>query len=146
MAISVLDLSAIATDVAEEVVRRAGTSVLLDVEPGMRARADERLIRLLFQNLVENSLKFARKDVPLHISIGSEKGAFFVRDNGIGFSSEHGERIFLPFERLNREEDYPGSGIGLTNVKRIVDRHDGRVWADASPGQGATFYFTLPRP
>ncbi|MGV3618495.1 MAG: sensor histidine kinase [Fimbriimonas sp.] len=143
MAVVDLDVTALAREVSGEVVRRSGGEATVEVREGMRARGDANLVRLLFQNLVENAVKFARKDVPMRIEIGQDADGFFVRDNGIGFDNQYLERIFLPFERLNREDEYPGSGVGLTNVKRIVDRHEGRITADGVPGEGATFRFTL---
>lgn len=143
MAVAELDVSALAREIASEVVRRSGVEVDLQIQDGMKARGDANLVRLLYQNLVENAVKFGRKGVPVCVQIGEDERGFFVRDNGIGFDNQYLERIFLPFERLNREDEYPGSGVGLTNVKRIVDRHDGRVTADGVPGEGATFRFTL---
>lgn len=146
MAVADLNVSALAQEIASEVIRRSGAEVDLRVQEGMTARGDANLVRLLFQNLVENAVKFARKGEPCRIEIGQDGETFFVRDNGIGFDNQYLERIFLPFERLNREDEYPGSGVGLTNVKRIVDRHDGRVTAHGVPGEGATFRFTLNLP
>ena len=143
MALADLDITSIAREIGGEVIRRAGTDVGLEVQEGMRAHGDANLVRLLVQNLIENSVKFARKDVPARIEVGQDESGFFVRDNGIGFDNQYLERIFLPFERLNREDEYPGSGVGLTNVKRIVDRHDGRISAEGIPYEGATFRFTL---
>jgi signal transduction histidine kinase len=97
----------------------------------------------VLNNLLENACKFAHEGGP--IRVGQKDGVFFVEDHGIGFDQQYAERIFLPFERLVLERDYPGTGIGLANVKRIIDRHSGKVWAmSAGPGQGATFYFSLP--
>jgi PAS domain S-box-containing protein len=146
MAVADLDVTSLAREIASEVIRRSGAEVGLQVQEGMRTRGDANLVRLLFQNLVENAVKFARKGVPCQIEIGQDVQGFFVRDNGIGFDNQYLERIFLPFERLNREDEYPGSGVGLTNVKRIVDRHDGRITAEGVPGEGATFRFTLNLP
>lgn len=143
MAVADLDVSSLARETAGEVIRRSNSEVDLQVQEGMKARGDANLVRLLFQNLVENSVKFGRQGVPVRVEIGQDADGFFVRDNGIGFDNQYLERIFLPFERLHREDEYPGSGVGLTNVKRIVDRHDGRITAEGVPGEGATFRFTL---
>lgn len=143
MALADLDVTALAREIGGEVIRRAGTEVELVVQEGMRARGDANLVRLLFQNLIENSVKFARAGTPARVEIGQNEAGFFVRDNGIGFDNQYVDRIFLPFERLNREDEYPGSGVGLTNVKRIIDRHDGRITAEGIAGEGATFRFTL---
>jgi light-regulated signal transduction histidine kinase (bacteriophytochrome) len=143
MAVKDLDLSAIAREIANEVVSRANSDAQVEVQEGMTARGDANLVRLLYQNLVENSVKFARAGEPVRIQIGQDADGFFVRDTGIGFDTQYAERIFMPFERLNREDEYPGSGVGLTNVKRIVDRHEGRIYAEGTPGEGAVFRFTL---
>lgn len=143
MVVSDVDLTQLSREVASDIRRRQGGDWEFAVQEELAVRGDPRLLGLLLQNLFENSTKFARQDVPLRLSVGRDTQSFFVRDNGIGFEPQHAERIFLPFERLNREDEYPGTGIGLTNVKRIVDRHDGRVWAEGELGQGATFRFTL---
>jgi len=95
-------------------------------------------------NLIENAVKFSTPAAA--IRIGQREGAFFVSDSGIGFDMEYASKIFRPFERLVRDEEYPGTGIGLANTQRIVQRHGGKVWAESEPGLGSIFYFTLPSP
>ena len=114
----------------------------MNVEPGLHAVGDATLIRLLLQNLLDNAGKFCGDKRPC-IEVGRSDEAFFVRDHGIGFDPKHAHRLFKPFERLHREGAYPGTGIGLANVRRIAERHGGRVWAESAPGKGATFFFTL---
>jgi PAS domain S-box-containing protein len=139
-----LDLSAMAHEIAAELAQRPeATSATFRIQPNLRAHADPTLLRLTLTNLLENATKFVRPGVPPIVEVGMEAGAFYVRDNGIGFEQEFEERLFLPFERLHRSVDYPGTGIGLANVKRIVERHGGRVWAVGQPGEGATFSFQL---
>jgi PAS domain S-box-containing protein len=108
--------------------------------------ADE--ARMVLENLVANAVKYRRRDIPLRLEFGQAERngspAFFVRDNGIGFDMQFREKLFRPFERLHRDADYPGTGIGLANVKRIIERHGGQVDAEGRPGEGATFWFTLP--
>jgi light-regulated signal transduction histidine kinase (bacteriophytochrome) len=103
----------------------------------------------LFQNLISNAIKFRRRDVPLKITLEGEKQGesqclFRVRDNGIGFPQESAARIFEIYQRLHSRKEYPGSGLGLSVCKKIIERHGGRIWAEAKEGGGATFYFTLP--
>ena len=110
-------------------------------------RGDEGLLEQLFQNLVSNALKY-RDDGPPHIEIDAtrhgEGWLFRVADDGIGIEPQYTDRIFEVFKRLHTRQEYPGTGIGLTLCKRIVDRHGGEIWVDSTPGEGSTFYFTLP--
>lgn len=140
------DLAEMAAELVEEVAggeRRVGLTVPATLETS----GDPKLVRLALQNLLENSIKFADSERPLLIEIGrvdaEGEEIFFVRDNGIGFDMAYAPKIFLPFERLHRDSEYPGTGIGLANVRRIIERHGGRVWAESAPNEGATFYFTL---
>lgn len=109
--------------------------------------ADEFQISQLFQNLIANSIKF-RSEQPPEIHIGSErqngKWLFSVRDNGIGIDKQYSKRIFVIFQRLHTNSQYPGTGIGLALCKKIVERHGGKIWIRSKPGEGATFYFTIP--
>lgn len=138
-----VDFTALAKEVAGEVSTRASVTPAISVAEGLSVTGDATLVRLLLQNLLENAVKFAKKDGPAQIEIGSDGEAFYVKDHGIGFAPDKAERIFGPFERLHTEQEYPGNGVGLANVKRIVDRHEGRIWAVGDPGEGATFWFTL---
>jgi light-regulated signal transduction histidine kinase (bacteriophytochrome) len=117
-----------------------GALPVIDAEPVQ--------MRQLLQNLIGNALKFRAEDrKPLiHLTAKNAAGewTFAVRDNGIGIEPQYFERIFRVFQRLHTRERYPGTGIGLAICKKIVDRHGGRIWIESQPGQGSTFYFTLP--
>jgi DNA-binding response OmpR family regulator len=142
-----VDLSALAEDVVEELRQRdPDRHVQVTVAPGMRASCDGELVRAVLINLVGNAWKFTGRTASPTIEIGCSPTTFYIRDNGAGFPSERADQLFRPFGRLHDSSDFPGTGIGLTTVQRIVDRHGGRVWAQSEPGQGATFSFTLPAP
>jgi PAS domain S-box-containing protein len=111
------------------------------VQENMVCQGDQSLIYLLMQNLIENAHKFSPEGGV--ITVGQEGLTFFVRDEGIGFDMAYAEKIFLPFERLVRQDEIAGTGIGLANAKKIVERHNGAIWATSVPGQGTTIYFTL---
>jgi chemotaxis family two-component system sensor kinase Cph1 len=113
------------------------------------ARADPVMLQQVFQNLLSNAVKYTRHRAEAVIDVGCETGAselvFSVRDNGVGFDMAFAHKLFGVFQRLHRMEEYEGIGIGLANVRRIVERHGGRTWAEGELGRGAAFYFTLPR-
>ena len=117
------------------------------IEPGLEAEADRDLLELVIQNLLGNAFKFTSKVRSALIEFGfvRQNGAeaFFVRDNGAGFDMKYVEKLFKPFQRLHRDNEYPGTGIGLATVERIVQRHGGKVWAEGKLNRGATFYFTI---
>jgi signal transduction histidine kinase len=145
-----IDMSALAQTIAQEVASRtADTHVNFTCQAGLYATGDPRLIRLVVDNLFDNAWKFTAHHSTPQVEFGaklSEHGdpIFFVRDNGIGFDMKYADRIFEPFHRLVRVDEYEGSGIGLATVQRIIIRHGGRIWIESEPDQGATFYFTLP--
>jgi PAS domain S-box-containing protein len=118
------------------------------IEPNITAHADSQLMDIVLTNLLSNACKFsAHHDSPqvefgtIHIN---DRQAFYVRDNGVGFDSANAKKLFGAFQRMHRQSDFPGSGIGLATVKRIINRHGGQVWAESQKDRGATFYFTLP--
>lgn len=118
------------------------------VAPGLTAVGDPQLLRVVLDNLLGNAWKYTEKAARRRIEVGMEcqngEPVFFVRDNGVGFDREAAADIFKPFHRLHTSEEFAGTGIGLATVQRIILRHGGRVWAEGMPGEGATFYFTLP--
>jgi signal transduction histidine kinase len=127
-----------------------GCEIVLHAQEDVYVVADQRLVGLTVQNLIENACKYRKSGNTATIWFGAEERegetVFYIRDDGIGFDMAYAPKIFKAFERLHRDADYPGTGIGLANVKRIVERHGGRVWAESEPGKGATFYFTLAAP
>ncbi len=106
------------------------------------------MIRQVFANLIGNAIKYGRKRHTVVIEIGGARSGkdnvYYVKDNGIGFAMEDAKRIFEVFERLHGSDEFEGTGIGLSNVKRVVDMHGGRVWAQSGVEEGATFYFSIP--
>lgn len=138
-----VDLSQLAAEVVREIDPLLGdVASSITVEPGMVAQCDPRLVGMALQNLFENACKYRSNDRPFQVEFGCSEGVYFVRDNGMGFDMDYVGKLFQPFERLHREE-YSGTGIGLANVRRVVERHGGCVWAEGAPGVGATFFFTL---
>ena len=113
----------------------------------MSAKVDGRLIRIMLQNLLGNAWKFTGKKQITRIKCGilknTENPTFFIRDNGTGFKMAYADKLFGPFQRLHSSSEFPGTGIGLATVQRIVHRHGGRIWGEGKPGKGATFYFTF---
>ncbi|HEY0823752.1 MAG TPA: PAS domain S-box protein [Ramlibacter sp.] len=150
LAFAEVDLSAVARSVLDELRQREpGRAVACQVQPGLRAHGDARLLRVLLENLLGNAWKFTARRGPARIAFEAGPGAgdervFCVRDNGAGFDMAHADRLFGNFQRLHDEGEFAGTGLGLASVRRIVVRHGGRVWAEARPGAGAAFYFTLP--
>ncbi|NRR29120.1 PAS domain-containing protein [Oxalobacteraceae bacterium] len=149
-----IDLSHLAATVAAR-IRDAerGRAIAFSIAPGLVARGDERLLEAVLHNLMENACKFSAMRTPAQISFGAETQidpasgqtvtALFVRDNGAGFDMRYAPKLFGVFQRLHQASEFPGTGIGLATVKRIVQRHGGNAWAMSALDQGATFYFTL---
>lgn len=146
-----LDLSDMAQGILDECQARApGRQVVVSVQAGLRADADARLLRVALTNLLTNAWKFTGRLERAEISVGQSLDAaglpvFFVRDNGAGFDMAYADKLYAPFQRLHSASEFPGTGIGLAIVSRVIERHGGRLWAESTPGCGATFFFTLPR-
>jgi PAS domain S-box-containing protein len=136
--------------VAELSVADPSRRVDLVAPAAVEAHADPRLVRVVVDNLVGNAWKFTSKVASARIELGVDAQGgtptYYVRDNGAGFDPAYARKLFAPFQRMHTVHDFPGTGIGLATVQRVIHRHGGRIWADAAPGQGATFYFTLPVP
>lgn len=144
-----IDLTALAEEVAREIQEREpNRSVEFMIDREMRVVGDRPLIRAVLMNLIGNAWKFTSKSTGPRIEVGKQSDEcetiFFVRDNGAGFDMKHAEKLFGVFERLHKQEEFPGTGVGLATVKRIISKHGGRIWAEGRPKQGATFFFTLP--
>lgn len=146
-----LDLTAMANAVVTDLQSQdSARAVQWHIEPGMSTWADRSLMRVVLENLLGNAWKFSSKTNDAQIAFGSLPAAatedgWCVRDNGVGFDSAFQDQLFKPFHRLHKAIEFPGNGIGLASVARIAERHGGRVWAESTVGQGATFCFTVSR-
>jgi signal transduction histidine kinase len=144
-----VDLSALARSILDNLAQSSDRKVETVVAKGCAALADEGLITVVLENLLRNAWKYSSRKDRARIEFGcrgeSEETVFFVMDNGAGFDSTYMDRLFRPFQRLHSQADFPGTGIGLATVHRIIARHGGRVWANGTVDQGAEFYFTLPQ-
>jgi signal transduction histidine kinase len=143
-----LDISSIAGQVVDEIrSENSERHVEVDIAPGITAVGDQRLVRILLTNLINNAWKFTGESSAPKVWVGQEtvEGArrIFVRDNGVGFDMISAHRLFGAFQRLHSQSEFPGAGIGLATARRIVNRHGGRIWAEGAVSDGATFYFTL---
>jgi light-regulated signal transduction histidine kinase (bacteriophytochrome) len=144
-----VDLSAEVAVIAGELqAREPGRTVRFVIHDGVWVNADRTLIRTVLQNLVENAWKYTGKRDDAAIEFGATAAedagvCCYVRDNGAGFDPAFAAKLFQPFQRLHAVTEFPGTGIGLASVRRIIERHGGRVWAEGAVGRGATFYFTL---
>jgi PAS domain S-box-containing protein len=144
-----VDLSALARAAAAPLERTTvPPAVQFVVMDGITASGDPQLLRIVLDNLLGNAWKFSSKAAKPRVEFGmklipSGERVFFVSDNGVGFDMAHAGKLFGAFQRLHAMHEFPGTGIGLATVQRIVTRHGGRVWAESAPGQGATFSFTL---
>ncbi|BAY66250.1 GAF sensor signal transduction histidine kinase [Calothrix brevissima NIES-22] len=149
MQLETVDLSLLARRIGTELQEsHPERQVELIVQPGLTAQGDSRLLQMLLTNLLDNAWKFTSKHDRAKIEFGAiipETGipVYFVRDDGAGFNMAYTNKLFSPFQRLHRVDEFPGTGIGLAIVQRIVHRHGGRVWAEGLVEQGATFYLTL---
>ena len=142
-----VDVTALSTAIAEELGHQdPERRVAVHIEPGLACSGDPGLLKVVLQNLIANAWKFTGTTEAATIAVGQPAGraGYFVRDNGVGFDMSHADKLFGAFQRLHPQQQFPGNGIGLALVQRIVHRHGGRVWAESIPGHGATFFFTLP--
>ncbi len=144
-----VNLSTLATAIATELKEsESQRDVRFTITPDLRVEGDPDLLRSVLQNLIGNAWKYTSKHKSAHVEFGVEqtggKTVFHVRDDGVGFKPEHVGKLFTAFQRLHGVDEFPGTGIGLTIVKRILQRHGGHIWAEGAQDKGATFYFTIP--
>lgn len=145
----IVDVSALAEDIVADLRQhQPQRQVEVAIQPGMHVHGDRRLLGDLLGNLIGNAWKFTSKTAAARIDLGQAHGGsmatLYIRDNGAGFDMAYEQKLFKPFQRLHGPAEFPGSGVGLATVARIVDRHGGRIWAESKPQHGAAFYFTLP--
>ena len=149
LTIQSIDLSAVAQEVAEQLEQgESGRRVDFQIAPHMLVAGDERLLRMVIENLFGNAWKFTARSphgcIRFECVEGAGKPVYCVSDNGVGFDMRYVEKLFKPFQRLHKPEEFEGSGVGLATVARSIARHGGKVWAESTPNVGARFYFTLP--
>ena len=144
-----VQLSVLAESVMGDLQRtEPARRVEVTIQPGLQAEGDPNLLRIVLANLLSNAWKFTGRQAAARVELGAWKNggehAFFVRDNGVGFDMAYAPKLFGAFQRLHAQAEFPGTGIGLATVQRIVNRHGGRVWTEAAVDQGSTFFFALP--
>ncbi|MBI5382287.1 MAG: PAS domain S-box protein [Opitutae bacterium] len=146
-----VDFSAVAQGIAQRLLDgQPERAMVFDIAPDLTVQGDAALLEIALTNLLDNAAKFTGRCAQPRITFGrlppntAGELVFFVRDNGAGFDMDYAEKLFGAFQRMHKTSEFPGTGIGLATVQRIVHRHGGRIWAESRPGQGATFYFTLP--
>jgi two-component system sensor histidine kinase/response regulator len=143
-----IDMTTLAREIVDEVrTENPDRKVKVHVAEGMTTSGDKRMLRILLANLITNAWKFSSLEAEPKIEVGNEivdgEPRIFVRDNGVGFDMIYAHRLFGAFQRLHSQSDFPGAGIGLATARRIVNRHGGRIWAEGTVGEGATFYFAI---
>jgi light-regulated signal transduction histidine kinase (bacteriophytochrome) len=144
-----VDLTRLAENILAELQRtHPERNVRFSVAPNLNVRGDPHLLQVVLENLLNNAWKYTSKREQAEIEIGSkyenDQTIFFIHDNGAGFDMAYADKLFGAFQRLHTTTDFPGTGIGLATVQRIIHRHGGRIWAESKVEQGATFFFTLP--
>lgn len=146
-----VDLSALAADIARRLAdAKPDRKVEFHCAPGLVVQGDPRLLEAALSNLLDNAWKFSGKALQPRVEVGCNQGTdgsvFHVRDNGAGFDMRHAGKLFGVFQRMHTQGEFPGTGVGLATVQRVIHRHGGRIWAESNPGSETTFYFTVPAP
>jgi light-regulated signal transduction histidine kinase (bacteriophytochrome) len=157
LSLDCVDISRVATETLHELkIRDPQRDVEVIIEPDMTATGDPRLLSVVLGNLLGNAWKFTSKTRHARIEFrrehngaglesGTSPDAFYIRDNGAGFDPAFADKLFAPFQRLHRVSEFEGTGVGLAIVQRVIQRHNGQIWAQSAVGEGATFHFTLDR-
>ncbi|MEH2310000.1 MAG: ATP-binding protein [Nostoc sp.] len=150
MYLTTVNITQLVQQVREQLqLELVGRSLHWEIEPLLTAKGDSALLRLVLQNLLSNAVKYTHNNSEAAIKIGrieqEQEVIFFVKDNGAGFDMKYCDQLFSIFQRLHSQEEFPGTGVGLATVRRIIHRHGGRIWAEGAIDQGATFYFSLPK-
>jgi signal transduction histidine kinase len=139
-----VDLSSLAAAVADELKKgEPGRDVEFRIEPGLSAKGDRRLLKVALENLLGNAWKYTGRHPRARIEFGCKGKIFFVRDDGAGFDMTYADKLFGVFQRLHKAAEFPGTGVGLATVQRIIHKHGGRIWAEGEVEKGAAFYFTI---
>jgi signal transduction histidine kinase len=146
-----IDMSAMVDRMVDQLrAENPGRNVEIKLEKDAHVTADEGLMALALENLIRNAWKYTSKRENGRIEFGfrteGEERVYFIKDNGVGFDPQYVDRLFRPFQRLHSQSEFPGTGVGLATVQRIIARHGGRIWATGGVEQGAEFSFTLPDP
>jgi signal transduction histidine kinase len=148
MRIEDMDLSRMVGDLSKRFREEAPDRNLeFSIEPGVTARGDRHLLAIALENLLDNAVKYTAREPRARIAFGrnfeADRAVYFLRDNGVGFNRAHEDQLFAPFGRLHSSREFPGTGVGLSIVARIIAKHGGRIWAEGEEGRGAAFRFTL---
>jgi PAS domain S-box-containing protein len=147
LAMTQVDMTALAKNAVSDVLHGANRPTI-SIQPLLHAQGDAKALHHVWLNLLDNAVKYSANAAAPAVFVWAERGdrevIYSVRDNGVGFDMRYYDKLFGVFERLHSPKDYPGTGVGLAIVKRVVTRHGGRVWAESTPGGGATFRFSLP--
>jgi PAS domain S-box-containing protein len=143
-----VDLTALVRQIADDIDSDPGDrKIVWRIDPLLECECDPGLLALVFSNLLSNAVKFTKQHshpvIHVGVTLSTREPVFFVRDNGVGFDVKYADKLFGVFQRLHSQDEFEGTGIGLATVQRIIHRHGGRIWAEAEPGRGATFFFTL---
>lgn len=149
ISMSEVNMDGLAREVFEELRPNfAGRELTMEIKPLPPVHGDQAMLRQVWVNLLSNAIKFTRPKAAAQVEVGGRtEGAeqiYYIKDNGAGFNMQYADKLFGVFQRLHGNEEFEGTGIGLAIVKRVITRHDGRVWAEGKVDEGATFYFTLP--